>query len=395
LRLRADRGRERGDRAKGMEDTLGNNGSLYKDGGGDGAALKAIRSVPGETGEAGWSDMLIFGDNLIGLQALISKMRAGGLKNADNTAGVRLVYIDPPFASGTKFSVRGKGHAYGDNRKGTKFLEFMRKRLVLLRELLSDDGSIYLHIDWRMSHYLKVIMDEIFGEENFLNEIVWSYGGRGAKAVARQFSRNHDTILLYRKKGHIFKRSIWEKRVRKDAGGFHRDSEGRWFKTAPRGDYTDKSIERLEKEGRIYRTKTGSLRIKYFLREEGDFLIEEKLVGDVWGDIPDAMHMTSREKTGYPTQKPEALLRRVILASSGPGDIVLDAFAGSGTTLLVAQKEKRRWIGLDESPLAIETIEKRFLRYHACPQKGPSNTKDLAVSGATRFTIFQTAQGER
>jgi len=264
-----------------MKDSRANDRLPYKDMTGDDAeaSLLKIKTAEGTDSEAGRSNMLIFGDNLIGLRALISEMRAKRLKNADNSAGVRLIYIDPPFASGAKFSAIGRGHAYGDKRKGK--------------------------------------------------------------------------------------------------AGFHRDTDGRWFKTAPRGDYTDKSIARLEKEGRIYRTRTGSIRIKYFLKEEGDCLIEEKLIGDVWDDIPDAMHMGSREKTGYPTQKPEALLRRIILASSGPGDIVLDAFAGSGTALLAAQREGRRWIGMDESPLAIETMEKRliecavgdFTLFHTAPEQ--------------------------
>ncbi len=356
MKIRTDCGQCVGD---GMEDSVRDGGLTYDESGDDAAgdALLKLMSAPGG---AGWSNMLIFGDNLIGLKALVRDKGMGRLKNADNTDGVRLVYIDPPFASGVKYSARHGGHAYGDRRKGTEFLEFMRARLLLLRELLSEDGSIYLHIDWRMAHYLKIIMDEVFGEDNFLNEIIWSYGGRGAKAVARQFSRNHDTLFLYRKKGHIFNRMVREKRIPRGKGGFRKDGDGRWFKTAPRGDYTDRSIERLEKEGRVYRTRTGKVRIKYFLREEGDFLIEEKLVGDVWDDIPDAMHLCAAEKTGYPTQKPEALLRRLILASSGEGDIVLDAFAGSGTALFVAQKEGRRWIGLDESPLAIKTMKKRL-----------------------------------
>jgi len=235
-------------------------------------------------------------------------------------------------------------------------------------------------------------MDEVFGEENFLNEIIWSYGGRGAKAVARQFSRNHDTILFYRKKRHFFKKMVQEKRIAKGMGGFRKDSGGRWFKTAPRGDYTDKSIARLEKEGRVYRTRTGKVRIKYFLREDGDFLIEEKLVGDVWDDIPDAMHMSAAEKTGYPTQKPEALLRRIILASSKPGDIVLDAFAGSGTALYVAQNEGRRWIGMDESPLAIKTIKKRFFIGHG---QSPSALKSGPESAKGNFTLFHAITEER
>jgi DNA modification methylase len=116
----------------------------------------------------------------------------------------------------------------------------------------------------------------------------------------------------------------------------------------------------LEKAGRIYRTKNNTMRIKYFLREDESHVIEDRLVGDVWDDIPDAMHISQAEKTGYPTQKPEALLNRVISASSMQGDIVLDAFAGSGTTLVTAEKLGRRWIGIDSGALAVKTAKKRI-----------------------------------
>ncbi|MFQ5428558.1 MAG: DNA methyltransferase [Thermodesulfobacteriota bacterium] len=337
---------------------------------------------------AKWSNMLILGDNFKALKSLVIEKKRGRVKNADGSEGVRLVYIDPPFASGQNYHGADGRRAYGDQCLGGDFLEFMRLRLTLLRELLSEDGSIYLHLDWRMTHYIKVLMDEIFGAENFLNEIIWSYGGRGAKSVARQFSRNHDTILLYRKKRHIFNPVIREKRIPKGSNGFRHDSEGRWFKTAPRGDYTDKSIKRLEREGRIHITRTGRVRIKYFLREEGGFLIEEQRVGDVWDDIPDAMHLPVVEKTGYPTQKPEALLRRIIMASSGPGDIVLDAFAGSGTTLCAAEKSGRRWIGIDQSPLALETMEKRFSRKSACSSGGASEV-ERHNEPSIPFTIYK------
>ncbi|MFQ5442475.1 MAG: site-specific DNA-methyltransferase [Thermodesulfobacteriota bacterium] len=317
--------------------------------------------------------MLIEGDNLSVLKALLEMKKAGEIQNPGNGPGVRLVYIDPPFSSGQGYRSKQKGDAYEDKLTGAGFIEFLRKRLVLLRELLTADGSIYLHLDWRMAHYIKVVMDEVFGEENFLNEIIWHYGGRGAKAVSRQFSRNHDIILFYRLGGRLFHQSFTEKRVPKKGGGYKKDSHGRWFKTAPRGDYTDRSIAELEKEGRVYRTKTGRIRIKYFLKEDGDFLLEEKLVGDVWDDIPDGMHLSAGEKTGYPTQKPEALLGRIIKASTKPGDIVLDAFSGAGTTLVAAEKSGRRWIGIDSGGLAIETAEKRLLTI--------SGTRDLNTPG--------------
>lgn len=308
-------------------------------------------------------NLLIKGDNLPVLQTLIKMKNAGhaALTNTDGTAGARLIYIDPPFSTMLKFRAKDKQHAYDDNKTGAVFIEFLRKRLVLLRELLSPNGSIYVHLDWKKAHYVKAVMDEVFGEENFLNDIVWSYGGRGAKAIANQFSRNHDIILWYRKGlSHIFNKISGEKRFAKGVGGFKQDEDGRWFKTAPRGDYTDGSIKELEKAGRIYRTRNNTVRIKYFLREDESHVIEDRLVGDVWDDIPDAMHISRAEKTGYPTQKPEALLNRVISASSMQGDIVLDAFAGSGTTLVTAEKLGRRWIGIDSGSLAINTAKKRL-----------------------------------
>lgn len=331
------------------------------------APLKALRAH----GAGAGPNMLVLGDNLPALKSLIEMKKDGDIKNADGSPGARLIYIDPPFSTNLTFRTKGRQKAYEDKIIGADFIEFLRKRLVLLRGLLSDNGSIYVHLDWKKAHYVKAVMDEVFGEENFLNDIIWSYGGRGAKAVAGQFSRNHDIILWYRKgPGHVFNQLFVEKRVRKGECGFKQDPDGRWFKTSPRGDYTDKSVEALEKEGRVYRTRSGNVRIKYFLREEGGWLIEDKLVGDVWDDIPDAMHLSETEKTGYPTQKPENLLARIILASSNPGDLVIDAFSGSGTTLVAAEKLGRSWMGIDCGKLAVETAEKRLLEI--------KNGKDLS-----------------
>ncbi|MBI5236357.1 MAG: site-specific DNA-methyltransferase [Deltaproteobacteria bacterium] len=319
----------------------------------------------------GSSNMLIKGENLVVLKRLALMRRGGAIMNADGAPGVRLIYIDPPFSTGRVFRGAAGISAYDDTRSGGEFIEFMRERLLLLKELLSANGSIYVHLDWKMAHYIKIVMDEVFGRENFLNEIIWSYGGRGAKAMSRQFSRNHDVILLYRMEAHLFNRQFVKKRIPvKEARsmGLKRDPSGAWFKTAPRGDYTDKSIERLDAEGRVYRTRNGRIRIKYFFEEQGGCLLDERLVGDVWDDIPDAMHLAASEKTGYPTQKPEALLERIIGASSNEGDVVLDAFCGSGTTLVVADRLKRRWIGIDKGRLAVETARKRLERNREpCP----------------------------
>ncbi len=323
-----------------------------------GALLKrrGLRSPSGADGH----NMLIKGDNLHALKALLLKKRAGLIGNRDGSEGVRLVYIDPPFSTGLDFKSSGDELAYGDRLGGCEFIEFLRKRLILLRELLSEEGSIFVHLDWKKAHYVKTVMDELFGEENFLNDIIWHYGGRGAKAVARQFSRNHDIILWYRKGRHVFNRPLVVRRVGKGERGFRMDGEGRWFKTSPRGDYTDASVAALRGAGRIHTTRNNKVRVKYFLKEDGDCLIEEIPRGDVWDDIPDAMHLPKAERTGYPTQKPEALLERLISAASNEGDVVLDAFAGSGTTLVAAERLNRRWIGIDSSALAIRTAEKRL-----------------------------------
>jgi 2-polyprenyl-3-methyl-5-hydroxy-6-metoxy-1,4-benzoquinol methylase len=146
--------------------------------------------------------------------------------------------------------------------------------------------------------------------------------------------------------------------------GLRRDEAGRWFKTAPRGDYADESVARLEAEGRIHRTASGNVRVKYFLEERGGMVIEEVLVGDVWNDIPDAMHLGS-ERIGWPTQKPLALAERIIKAASNPGDIVLDAFCGSGTTLVAAARLGRRWIGIDTSEQACTIARERLAAVRA------------------------------
>jgi hypothetical protein len=243
-------------------------------------------------------NMLISGENIDALHSLIEKKKAGSIVNGDGTPGVRLIYIDPPFSSRQTYRTKKKKRAYEDRLAGADFIEFLRIRLILLRELLAENGSIYVHLDWKMAHHIKVIMDEVFGADNFLNDIIWHYGGRGAKAISSQFSRNHDIILLYRKETHLFNRLYTTKKVL-PGSGVQRGADSRPFKTAPRGDYTDASVERLRAEGRVHTTKTGKIRIKYFLDETPEGVVDRKLVGDVWDDIPDAMHLGKSEKTGY------------------------------------------------------------------------------------------------
>ncbi len=321
-----------------------------------------------------------------------------------NSECVDLIYLDPPFNSKANYAAPIGSKAAGAEFKDTwtlsdidvewidqiekqepalyqvllaavtdsdkSYLVYMAIRLLEMRRILKDTGSIYLHCDPTMSHYLKLVMDAIFGRKNFRNEIVWHYGGRGAKAISRQFARNKDVILYYsvNNGSHTFnKQKIPHTYSHEEARkkGFRKDEGGRWFKTSPRGDYTDESVIRLRSEGRIYETRTGNIRVKYFLEENrrGE-VIEYKLAGDTWFDIPDAMHMSKRERLGYPTQKPLALLERIILASSNEGDLVLDPFCGCATTCVAAETLGRQWTGIDLSPKAAKLVRHRLVDHH-------------------------------
>lgn len=262
----------------------------------------------------GWSNKLIFGDNLQVLKTLVDYKKNGLLKNSDGTDGIKLVYIDPPFSTRRDFKANGEDQkAYSDKLAGADFLEWLRKRLVLIREVLSDDGSIYVHLDNKKVAYVKVLLDEIFGENNFRSQITWDTSVpyvAGNKWLSNNWIYSQATILYYTK------------------------SVGNYF---------------FNKE---------FLDIK---QPSGD--ISKKPVKDVWVDIENfAGFLGAKDyKTKYPTQKPEKLLNRIICASSKPGDIVLDCFAGSGTTLASAEKLGRRWIGVDAGKLSIYTIQKRML----------------------------------
>ncbi len=334
-----------------------------------------------------WVDQTIWtGDNL-------------GIMRGMNSESVDLIYLDPPFNSNANYAAPIGSAAAGAEFKDTwslsdidtewinliahkhlglhrvllaaitdsdkSYLAYMAARLLEMRRILKQAGSIYLHCDPTMSHYLKIVMDAIFGRKNFRNEIIWSYGksARGAKGIASQFARNNDVILYYSKSDQwLFNAPMGEKILsHKEAkkAGFMQDSRG-WFKTAPRGDYTDASIEKLESEGRIYRTRNDTIRIRYPLVERRGSVVEAYRYGTNWDDIPDMMHTKKSERTGYPTQKPTPLLRRIIEASSNEGDTVLDPFCGCATTCIAAQELMRQWVGIDISPKAIDLVQMRL-----------------------------------
>ncbi|MFZ3072437.1 MAG: site-specific DNA-methyltransferase, partial [Thermodesulfobacteriota bacterium] len=299
---------------------------------------------------------LIQGDNLEVMLSLLEDGLAGK---------INLIYIDPPFLSKANYSqkIRVAGSkvnrpTYSDRWTKASYLNMLYPRLNMMKRLLSQTGKIFVHCDRRANSHIRLMLDEIFGEENFLNEIVWRYGGRGAKYSGGQFPRNHDTIYAYGKtKKAKLKKLYAEKRIPLKTAllsGYRQGGDGRVFRTAPRGDYTDKSIEKLSNSGRIHRTASGKVRIKYFAALEDNVVIEKKPIDDVWDDIPDAMHTALSERTGFATQKPELLLERIIECGSDEGDLVADFFGGSGTTGVVAARLKRRWLLCEKTPIGAQ-----------------------------------------
>ena len=298
-----------------------------------------------------WHNKLIFGDNLQAMKTLLEMKRRGELCNADGTPGVRLVYIDPPFATKQEFHGSEDQKAYQDKIVGAEFIEFLRRRLILIRELLSDDGSIYVHLDWKKSHYIRAVLDEVFGEKRLINEVIWYYTNKyGANSAA--FDSFHNTLFRYgRGKKFIFER------IRIPVKTPRTQPVRAWNKELGKNEW---------------------------LRDEnGEYLYQqsiEKDAGDVW-EIP-VINPMAVERVGYPTQKPEQLLDWVLQSSSHAGDLILDAFGGSGTTCAVAEKLGRRWIGIDCGKLAIYTIQKRMLNL-----KADIGNKGAALK-AKPFTLF-------
>lgn len=302
-----------------------------------------------------WHNLLVFGDNLQILKTFYEDkdpLIKGKIKGK-----VKLIYIDPPFATEQDFKGHKGQKAYSDKAKGAEFVEFLRKRLILMREILADDGSIFVHLDWKKAQYMKVVLDEIFGENNFVNEIIWHYSDNFQGNV-NGFAVNHNNIFWYSKSDVYI-----ANKVMIPLKGVIRRDKRIWSKEL------SKLVSARDKRGRlIYKEFT------------------EKKADDVWEiGQSSTTKSTSKEYIGYPTQKPEELLRRVILATSNPGDIVMDVFAGSGTTLAVAEKLGRRWVGCDIGKLAIYTIQKRLLGIDK--SKNLENKKENYSRPAKSFAV--------
>lgn len=296
----------------------------------------------------GWTNKLIWGDNKL----ILSSLKSGPLREEiEKQGGLKLIYIDPPFDVGADFSMdieigdetfTKKPNileeiAYRDTwgRGADSFLAMLYERMALLRDLLAEDGSIYIHCDWRVNQHIRQILDEVFGKENFLNEIIWGYFSFKRK-TAKKFPQKHDDIISYRKSKDNF---IWHTQFKPHSEEYIK----RW---------------KTDENGRRYRDDVnptaGGTRIIYLDEVEGD------IVDSVWDDIP-PVNSQGLERVGYPTQKPEALLERIIRASSNEGDLVADFFCGSGTTAAVAEKLGRKWIATDLGKFAIHTTRKRMI----------------------------------
>ena len=311
----------------------------------------------------GWRNKLYWGDNLQVMSHLLREYRGK----------VRLIYIDPPFDSKAdykkKIELRGTNamsdvsafeeKQYTDIWINDEYLQFIYERLILIRELLADDGSIYIHLDWHKVHYLRLTIDEIFGPTNFLNEIIWGYktGGVGKST----FARKHDTLLLYCKnaQNYVFNTQYYKSYQ------------------AKKYNYNPKYPELWDEEkGQWY---------------------HESICRDVWEDIKAiGTENDQKERGDYPTQKPEALLERIIKASSNPGDLVFDCFMGSGTTQSVAMKLGRRFLGADINLGAIQTTTKRLLgvteELKSAPQElalGDINKSSKLFTGFEVYTVNQ------
>lgn len=298
-----------------------------------------------------WQNIIVFGDNLQFLKTINENK---DIMIKDKVKGeIKLIYIDPPFATADEFQNKEGAKAYSDKKKGAEFIEFLRRRLILAREILAEDGTIIVHLDQKMSHYIKIIMDEIFGKEKFLNEIIWCYGE--AINSKKYFNRKHDNLYVYTKKKDKYtfnykevlddyaKGNIKKYKYEDEIGKYR--IMGRGLKNSP---YTSK------------RDLSPEIEKKYPELVYRHYLGEGKLPVDYWRI--DIENQSSKSRMGYPTQKPEKLLEKIIRAFTNEGDLVLDFFGGSGTTIAVAEKLSRRWITCDLGKLSYFTMQKRILQ---------------------------------
>jgi site-specific DNA-methyltransferase (adenine-specific)/adenine-specific DNA-methyltransferase len=339
----------------------------------------------------GWTNKLIWGDNKL----ILSSLKAGALRQQiEDAGGLKLIYIDPPFDVGADFSmdieIGGETFhkeanileqiAYRDTwgRGADSFLAMIYERLVLMRDLLAVNGSIYVHLDYRMVHAVRIVLDEIFGNSRYTNEIIWKRSL--PHNDPKRYGAIHDTLLYYRKSDNC----VWNQQFTglseeyTDSHYSSIDESGRRFQLTslaasgsgperrfgdriiapPKGNhwrYSQENIDTLLMEGRIVFTSTGGPRYKRYHDE-----MKGAALQSIWDDVL-PVNSQAKERLSYPTQKPSALLERIILASSDEGDLVADFFCGSGTTASAAEKLGRKWISSDLGKFGIHTTRKRLI----------------------------------
>ncbi len=331
-----------------------------------------------------WHNLLVFGDNLQILKTF-NENKDPLIKNKIK-GKVKLIYIDPPFGTGDEYDGNKGQSAYSAKKKGADFVEFVRRRLFMLREILSDDGTIFIRIDYHFGHYIKLVLDEVFRKENFLNEIIINRIKK-SDSGAKKLNVATDSLFWY-SKTELYKNNFkpYYKLLKESKGDrWHAmDSQGQGGPAIilgkklypPRGrhwTFGQEKIYELEKAGRIRLNKTGTP--QYLIDSTDSILVDSN-----WTDIPG--YSTG---TGYPTENSEILLERVINMCSEKGDLILDVFAGSGTTLIVSEKLDRRWIGCDIGKLAIYTIQKRLLEIDK--SKDFKNKKKKYSKSAKSFAV--------
>lgn len=344
----------------------------------------------------GWTNKLIWGDNKL----ILSSLKNGPLrKEIEEQGGLKLIYIDPPFDVGADFSMKVEigdeeftkkpsvieEIAYRDTwgKGADSFMSMIYERLKLMHELLTEDGSIYVHCDWRLNSYMRLILDEIFGKENYRNEIVWKRT-YSTKAQSIGFGKTHELILFYAKSKKTKLIQLYQKPADDYADKYFNktDEKGRKFQSlsltqqgqGPARHFGDRLIEppngmhwiwgqeRISKafeEGRIFFTKNDFPRLKKYLEDWNE---QGRPVDGLWvEDGVGPLNSWHGESLDYPTQKPESMLARIIQSSSNEGDLIADFFAGSGTTLAVAENLGRKWIGSDLGRFSVHTTRKRMI----------------------------------
>lgn len=323
----------------------------------------------------GWTNKLIWGDNKL----ILSSLKNGPMrKEIEAQGGLKLIYIDPPFDVGADFSMDiqiGEENeaesftkkpsvieeiAYRDTwgKGADSFIAMIYERLKLMHELLAEDGSIYVHCDWRVSGYMRLVLDEIFGNSCFRNEIIWKRQTSSGYKGSSGFGKNHDTIYFYSKSDKYKYTNVYQPYSDEYLENQYNkiDENGRRYRTHWIGTKTtEETIEKYLETGRIVKREDGKLEKRLYLDEQPGVAVDS-----VWNDVKALTH-DGGERVQYPTQKPEAMLQRIIEASTSEGDLVADFFVGSGTTLAVAEKLGRKWIGTDLGKFGVHTTRKRMI----------------------------------